>query len=70
MASFDIEGFPRHHRVLHVKQEVQASEDSVLQVRLHYLIVLDVFGCLYYSVLWNCDICCTVGCIAIRCRKK
>ena len=23
MASFEIEGFPRHHRVLHVKQEVQ-----------------------------------------------
>ena len=33
MANFDIEGFPRHHRVLHVKQEVQASEQSVLEVR-------------------------------------
>lgn len=32
MARFDIEGFPRHHRVLHVKQEVQASEESVIQV--------------------------------------
>ncbi|RYG69755.1 ATP-binding cassette domain-containing protein [archaeon] len=32
MASFDIEGFPRHHRVLHVKQEVKSSEKSVLQV--------------------------------------
>ena len=34
MASFDIEGFPRHHRVLHVKQEVRASERSVLDVVL------------------------------------
>ena len=34
MASFDIEGFPRHHRVLHVKQEVRASERSVLEVVL------------------------------------
>ena len=25
MASFEIEGFPRHHRVLHVKQEVRFS---------------------------------------------
>jgi ATP-binding cassette, subfamily F, member 3 len=32
MASFDIEGFPTHHRVLHVKQEVKTSELSVLQV--------------------------------------
>jgi ATP-binding cassette subfamily F protein 3 len=32
MASFDIEGFPRHHRVLHVKQEVQASAATVLEV--------------------------------------
>lgn len=32
MASFDIEGFPTHHRVLHVKQEVQSSDQSVLQV--------------------------------------
>jgi ATP-binding cassette, subfamily F, member 3 len=32
MANFDIEGFPRHHRVLHVKQEVKTSEDTVLQV--------------------------------------
>jgi len=35
MATFDIEGFPRHHRVLHVKQEVKASEESVLQVVLN-----------------------------------
>lgn len=34
MAMFDIEGFPRHHRVLHVKQEVKSSEDSVLSVVL------------------------------------
>ena len=34
MAAFDIEGFPRHHRVLHVKQEVKSSEMSVLQVVL------------------------------------
>lgn len=34
MATFDIEGFPRHHRVLHVKQEVKSSTDSVLQVVL------------------------------------
>jgi len=32
MASFDLEGFPRHHRVLHVKQEVQSSEKSVFEV--------------------------------------
>jgi ATP-binding cassette, subfamily F, member 3 len=32
MANFDIEGFPKHHRVLHVKQEVKTSEDTVLQV--------------------------------------
>ena len=34
MATFDIEGFPKHHRVLHVKQEVASSESSVLQVVL------------------------------------
>lgn len=34
MASFDIEGFPRHHRVLHVKQEVNATSDKVLHVVL------------------------------------
>jgi ATP-binding cassette subfamily F protein 3 len=34
MAAFDIEGFPRHHRVLHVKQEVKSSEDTVLAVVL------------------------------------
>jgi ATP-binding cassette, subfamily F, member 3 len=28
MANFDIEGFPTHHRVLHVKQEVKTSEDT------------------------------------------
>jgi len=32
MANFDIEGFPRHHRVLHVKQEVKSSELTVLEV--------------------------------------
>ncbi len=32
MATFDIEGFPKHHRVLHVKQEVSSSAKSVLQV--------------------------------------
>jgi hypothetical protein len=32
MANFDIEGFPRHHRVLHVKQEVKSSAQSVLEV--------------------------------------
>ncbi len=26
MASYDIAGFPRHHRVLHVKQEIKASQ--------------------------------------------
>ena len=34
MAAFDIEGFPRHHRVLHVKQEVKSSGQSVLDVVL------------------------------------
>lgn len=34
MANFDIEGFPKHHRVLHVKQEVKSSASSVLQVVL------------------------------------
>ena len=34
MALFDIEGFPTHHRVLHVKQEVTASSQSVLEVVL------------------------------------
>lgn len=34
MASFDIDGFPKHHRVLHVKQEVRSSEQSVLEVVL------------------------------------
>jgi ATP-binding cassette subfamily F protein 3 len=34
MANFDIEGFPTHHRILHVKQEVKASELSVLAVVL------------------------------------
>ncbi|CAE7462550.1 ABCF3, partial [Symbiodinium microadriaticum] len=34
MANFSIDGFPTHHRVLHVKQEVQSSEKSVLQVVL------------------------------------
>ena len=34
MATFDIEGFPTHHRVLHVKQEVSASDKSVHAVVL------------------------------------
>ena len=34
MANFSIEGFPKHHRVLHVKQEVAASNDSVFNVVL------------------------------------
>lgn len=33
MAAYDIEGFPRHHRVMHVRQEIKPSEKSVLQVR-------------------------------------
>eukprot|EP01084_Bolivina_argentea_P009055 16962_1 len=32
MASYDIAGFPRHHRVLHVKQEIKASQRVVLDV--------------------------------------
>jgi len=34
MATFDIEGFPKHHRVLHVKQEVTSTSQSVIQVVL------------------------------------
>jgi ATP-binding cassette subfamily F protein 3 len=34
MANFDIEGFPKHHRILHVKQEVKSSEMTVLDVVL------------------------------------
>ena len=34
MANFDIEGFPKHHRILHVKQEVKSSDQSVLEVVL------------------------------------
>ncbi len=34
MASFAIDGFPRHHRVLHVKQEVLSSLVSVLDTVL------------------------------------
>jgi ATP-binding cassette subfamily F protein 3 len=30
--AYDIEGFPRHHRVLHVRQEIKPSERSVLDV--------------------------------------
>lgn len=33
MASYDIEGFPRHHRVMHVRQEIKPSEKTVIQVR-------------------------------------
>eukprot|EP00752_Nemacystus_decipiens_P014231 g12659.t1 len=32
MAAYDIEGFPRHHRVMHVRQEIKPSEKSVIQV--------------------------------------
>lgn len=34
IANFEIPGFPRHHRVLHVKQEVKSSALSVLEVVL------------------------------------
>ena len=34
MAAWEIEGFPRHHRVLHVRQEVRGSERTVLQTVL------------------------------------
>lgn len=34
MANFSIDGFPKHHRVLHVKQEVAASEATVLEAVL------------------------------------
>lgn len=34
MAAFDIEGFPRHHRVLHVQQEVADSDASVVDTVL------------------------------------
>mmetsp|Transcript_19648 Transcript_19648/g.41073 ORF Transcript_19648/g.41073 Transcript_19648/m.41073 type:complete len:761 (-) Transcript_19648:2-2284(-) len=34
IASFGIEGFPRHHRVLHVRQEIKGTENSVLQTVL------------------------------------
>lgn len=32
MAAYDIEGFPRHHRVMHVRQEIKPSDKHVLQV--------------------------------------
>ena len=35
IANFDIEGFPRHHRVLHVKQEVPSSDATVLELVLN-----------------------------------
>ena len=35
MARREIEGFPKHHRILHVKQEVRSSDESVLQVVLN-----------------------------------
>jgi len=35
IANFEIEGFPRHHRVLHVKQEVQSSDATVLNLVLN-----------------------------------
>ena len=34
MAAFDIPGFPKHHRILHVKQEVHSNEVSVLNTVL------------------------------------
>lgn len=34
MAAFEIEGFPRHHRVLHVKQEVRSTGKTVLETVL------------------------------------
>lgn len=34
IAAFEIEGFPRHHRVLHVKQEVRSSGKTVLETVL------------------------------------
>jgi len=34
MAAFDIPGFPKHHRILHVKQEVHSSGKSVLHTVL------------------------------------
>uniref|UniRef100_A0A7S2R4V8 ABC transporter domain-containing protein n=1 Tax=Rhizochromulina marina TaxID=1034831 RepID=A0A7S2R4V8_9STRA len=34
MAAFDIPGFPRHHRVLHVRQEAAASDVTVLDTVL------------------------------------
>ena len=30
MAAFDLEGFPRHHRILHVAQEAAESSATVL----------------------------------------
>lgn len=44
MANFDIEGFPTHHRVLHVKQEVKTSEDTVLQVGNFFSVSQRVIG--------------------------
>ena len=34
MAAFDIPGFPRHHRILHVKQEVHSDSKTVLEAVL------------------------------------
>lgn len=34
IAAFEIPGFPRHHRVLHVRQEIRGSEASVLDTVL------------------------------------
>ena len=34
IAAFDIMGFPRHHRVLHVRQEIRGSDVSVLDTVL------------------------------------
>ncbi|CAN0584626.1 unnamed protein product, partial [Laminaria digitata] len=31
MAAYDIEGFPRHHRVMHVRQEIKPSAKTVIQ---------------------------------------
>ena len=34
VAAFEIEGFPRHHRILHVRQEIKGSDKSVLDTVL------------------------------------
>ncbi|GMH74920.1 hypothetical protein TL16_g06595, partial [Triparma laevis f. inornata] len=34
IAAFEVEGFPRHHRVLHVRQEIKGGDNSVLNTVL------------------------------------